>query len=264
VTGRSQSFVERYGPWGVVAGASEGLGSAFAAQAARAGLNLLLVARREELLGDLARSLSAEHGVEVRTLALDLARADMASALVAATSDLAIGLAIYNAAYAPVGDFVATAADDLVRVVDVNVRGPLGFARAFAPAMVARRRGALVLMSSLAGAQGTPRLATYAASKAFNTVLAEGLWHELRPHGVDVVATCAGAVRTPGYQARSPRTAPGTLDAEVIAAQTLASLERGPRVVPGLINKIADRLVGRFLPRRSAIAIMSVSTRDLA
>jgi hypothetical protein len=119
-------------------------------------------------------------------------------------------------------------------------------------------------MASLAGAQGTPHVATYAASKAFEIVLAEGLWHELRAHGVDVLVSCAGAVATPGYEraARSSR-APGTLPPDVVAERSLAALGRGPRVTPGWFNALVGFIVGRLLPRRLAVALMAASTRTL-
>ena len=193
-----------------------------------------------------------------------MARSDLPSALAALTADIEIGLAVYNAAYAPVGDFVSRPMDDLLHVVDVNVRGPLVFARTLAPKMVARGRGGLVLMSSLAGYQGAPRIATYAASKAFNIVLGESLWRELRPRGVDVVVSTAGAIRTPGYAATAGKDAPGTLDADVVANATLDALGRGPVVVPGAVNRLARFVLGRLLPRRTAIDIFARSTKELS
>jgi uncharacterized protein len=149
-------------------------------------------------------------------------------------------------------------------VVDVNVRGPLIFARIFAPRMIARGRGGIVLMSSLAGLQGAPRVAAYAASKAFNIVLGESLWSELRPHGVDVVASTAGAIRTPGYARAAKGDAPGTLDAARVAELTLDALRRGPVVVPGAFNGFARFVMTRMLSRRAAIAAMGRSTKDLS
>jgi short-subunit dehydrogenase len=258
-------FAEKYGPWAVVAGASEGLGAAFAAAIAARGVNLVLLARRGEVLAGVAGDLRARFGVEVRAEACDLGRADLADTLAELTAGLEIGLGIYNAAFAPTGDVHTRAVSDLGRVVDVNVRGPLVFARTLAPAMVERGRGGLVLMSSLAGFQGAPNIAAYAASKAFNIVLAESLWSELSPHGVDVVGCAAGAVRTPGYAAAaSGADAPGTLDAAQVAEAALAGLGHGPLVVPGTVNRIARFVLGRLLPRRAAIAIMAQSTRSLS
>ncbi|MDZ4738352.1 MAG: SDR family NAD(P)-dependent oxidoreductase [Alphaproteobacteria bacterium] len=260
----SSPFVSKYGPWGIVAGASEGLGAAFATALAARGLHLLLLARRAGHLQELADRLRACAKVEVRTEVCDLARSDLPDVLAALTADLEIGVGVYNAAYAPVGDLAGRSVEELLRVVDVNVRGPLIFARTLAPQMIARGCGGIVLMSSLAGWQGAPRITTYAASKAFNIVLAEGLWSELKPHGVDVVVSSAGAIRTPGYAKAAGKDAPGTLDTNVVAETTLDALGCGPVVVPGTVNRIARFVLGRMLPRRTAINIFARSTKDLA
>jgi short-subunit dehydrogenase len=256
-------FRTRYGAWAAVAGASEGLGAAFTEALAARGLSLLLLARRAELLAARAGEIRERHGVEIRCLPLDLADPGLADVLAAATRELEVGVAVYNAAFSPIGEFLSRPLDDLLRVADVNVRGPIAFVRALAPGMVRRRRGAIVLMSSLAGVQGAPRIATYAASKAFAAILAEGLFAELRPHGIDVVATLAGAIRTPSYAASARRDAPGTLDPARVAEASLEALGRGPRVVPGLVNRIASIVTGRLLPRRAAIRLMAANTRDL-
>jgi short-subunit dehydrogenase len=258
------TFAAKYGPWAVVAGASEGLGAAFAEALAARGLNLLLLARRADALLSVAERVRTTHNIEVRTQACDMARPDLPAWLEAATADLDVGLAVYNAAHAPVGAVLDRPVEDLLKVVDVNVRGPLVLARTIGPRMVARGRGGIVLMSSLAGYQGAPRIATYAASKAFNTVLGEGLWHELRQRGVDVVVSAAGAIRTPGYARAAGGDAPGTLDANVVAAMTLDALGAGPVVIPGAMNRFARFLLGRVLPRRMAINIFASSTKDLS
>ena len=125
----SPSFAAKYGPWAMVAGASEGLGAAFATALAARGVNLILLARRAEVLAGVADDLRARFGVEVRAEACDLARPDLAAALAALTTDLEVGLGVYNAAFATMGDLHARPMDDLMRVVDVNVRAPTIFAR---------------------------------------------------------------------------------------------------------------------------------------
>lgn len=253
-------FSTRYGPWAVVAGASEGLGAAFARELAGRGLNLLLLARRAALLEALAAELRAAHGVEVRLAALDLGGPDLPERLGALVEGLDVGLGVYNAAFAPLGPFLERPVADPLRAVEVNCRGPVVFAHALAGPMAARGRGGLVLMSSLAGLQGTASLATYSATKAFNRVLAEALWQELRGRGVDVLASCAGAILTPGFAQASQGRAPGTLPPEAVARQTLDALGRGPVVVPGGLNRLASVLMGRLLPRRAAIRIMAGAT----
>jgi len=176
-----------------------------------------------------------------------------------------IGLLIYDAAYAPIGPFADVTDDQLAQAAAVNVRGPLLLAKLLSAPMLARGRGGIVLMSSLAGSQGSPNIAAYAATKAFNAVLAEGLWKELKPHGVDVLACMAGAIMTPGYQqAESAKPAPGTLSAEAVAEQTLRALGKGPIVIPGAVNKLGRFVLTRLLSRRAAIAIMSKNTEGLS
>lgn len=262
--GPANSLEDRYGKWAVVAGASEGIGEAFAGELAKRGMNVLLVARRGQLLRNIGGRIAADHSVEVRCLVLDLADPAFPGTLAAATSDLDLGVLVYNAAFVPMGPFLNNDEDAIERAVDVNVRGPLRLVRALAPAMCRRGRGAVVLMSSLSGFQGASHIATYAATKAFNTIFAEGLWHELRPEGIDVAACCSGAVPTPGYRERFGKDVPGMLSADEVARRTLDALGKGPRIVPGWINRIAAQLVTRVLPRRAAIRLIARDTKHLA
>ena len=257
-------FLAKYGPWALVAGASEGLGEAFADRLAYRGLNLVLVARRENLLRTVAERIREAHHVEVRPVAVDLSGQDLPVRVADVTQDLEVGTLVYNAAHVPVGRFVDTDPASLAQAVDVNVRGPVTLARCLLPAMCRRKRGAVVLMSSVSGMQGISRIATYAASKSFNTILAEGLWHELQGNdNVDVVACCAGAVPTPGYRRAFRRAAPGMLDPAVVVERTLNALGKGPRYIPGMINKLVTQLFTRFLPRKNVISIMSKSSGEL-
>jgi short-subunit dehydrogenase len=118
-------------------------------------------------------------------------------------------------------------------------------------------------MTSLAASQGNPLLASYAASKAFELVLAEGLWEELRGRGVDVVACRAGATRTAGWEASRPRAEVPLLEADAVARAALDALGRGPSLVPGALNRVAAFALGRLLPRRTSIRLMGRATRRL-
>jgi len=256
-------FSERYGPWALVAGASTGLGEAFARKLAARGLSLVLLARRREALDRLAADLRAAHGVEVRALAVDLSRSDLGRAVEEAAAGIDVGLLVYNAAHSVIGPFVERPLAEQLRVVDVNCRGPLVLSHLLGGSMARRGRGGIVLMTSISGSQGGPFLASYAASKAFNLVLAEGLWEELAARGVDVVACRAGATRTRGYEASNPKRSVPLMEADDVAEQALAALGRGPSVVPGALNRVAAFLFGRLLPRRVSIRIMGRATRRL-
>ncbi len=259
----SDAFRIRYGPWALVAGASEGLGAEFARQLAARGLDLVLVARRGALLEERAEALRREFGHEVRTRVLDLGGDELPAALHAMAGELEIGLGIYNAALSLIGPFLERELDDALRALDVNCRGPLVLAHELGRAMAKRGRGGIVLMSSLAGYQGSAWIAAYAATKAFDLVLAEGLWDELRERGVDVLASCAGATRTPNYERTKPRGGVAPMEPPAVVADALAALGRKPTTIPGRANRAAAFAMRRLLPRRGAIRIMSRTTRSM-
>ena len=258
------TFAETYGPYALVAGGSDGLGAAFAEAIAQRGVNLVLLARDKDRLNETATRLRDSYGVDVVAIPADLADSETVTKRIAEL-EASIGLLVYNAAYAPIGRFEDVSADQLALASDVNVRAPLMLIKSLSVPMIERGRGGIILMSSLAGEQGSPNIATYAATKSFTTILAEGLWKELKPRGVDVLACVAGAILTPGYrQAESAKPAPGALDARTVAEGALDALGRGPVFVPGAVNKVARVLMTRLLSRRAAIAIMSKNTGGLS
>jgi len=264
------NFWKKYGPYALVAGGSNGLGAAFAESLARRGLNLVLTAREKERLEATASYLRDKYSVDVTTFAVDLADFEKTKTFLADFKH-PINILVYNAAFAPIGLFENTSEDHLSLAAAVNVRTPLLLAKYLCGssetpgAMIQNKRGGIVLMSSLAGGQGSPKLAAYAATKAFNAVLAEGLWKELKPHGIDVIACCAGAILTPGYKtAEKVKPAPGTMTANDVAEQTLNALGKGPIVIPGIVNKIGRFLLTRLLTKKAAIGIMSSNTGGLS
>jgi len=231
-------FIEKYGPWALVAGASEGVGASFAEALAERGLNVVLVARRQEVLDEVAHGIRAASGVETRTLALDLSRPDAAAALVAAVADLEIGFLVHcagaDADYTPFLDNPVGTAEALVQR---NCTVLVQLCHAFATSMVTRGRGGIVILGSGSGFAGAPKLATYGATKAFDMVFAEGLWAELEPQGVDVLGLVLGETDTPALRrmrhrlglAASVDEAPrGAARARDVVADGLASLGRGP------------------------------------
>jgi short-subunit dehydrogenase len=262
-----QDFLGRYGPWALVAGASLGMGAEYSRQLTRRGLNVVLVAEAPEPLQSLAAALAREHGVETRAIVLDLAAADPLAVLDAETRDLEIGLVVYNAAHSIVGRFLDVALADKLKMLDVNCRGPVLLAHHFGTRMAKRRRGGIILVSSLAGFQGQAMVGTYAATKAFDLVLAETLWEELREQQVDVLAFCPGATRTPAFLATRPR--PGGLlsaplmDPARTVAEALAALGAGPTHIAGRSNRLAAFVLHRLLPRRALVRIMSRATRSM-
>jgi uncharacterized protein len=258
---------QRYGPWALVVGASDGIGAAFAARLAASGLNVALVARRAELLAAVAARLRSTHGVETRTIALDASAPDAAPAILAAVDELDVGLLVCNAALAPVGPFLRLTPAQLDGVLDLNCRLAAHLTQAIGDRLVRRGQGGIVLLSSLAGQQGTALVAHYAASKAYLRTLAEGLWAELGPLGVDVLACCPGLVSTPTFLGSEPaspgRLVPPAVKPTEVADAALAALGRRPVVVPGWRNRIAAFVAQRLLPRRMVLTLASRQTRAM-
>jgi short-subunit dehydrogenase len=257
------TFADRYGPWAVVAGASTGLGAEFARQLAGRKLHLVLLARRAERLEALAAELRARDGVAVRVAAIDLAAPDLLARLRDAVDGVDVGLLVYNAAQSLIGPFLEQPLDDKLRILDVNCRGTLILVDELARRLAARGRGGVIVMSSLAASRGSPLVATYAATKAFGLVLAEGLWHELGARGVDVLACRAGATRTETYEASQPADTVPLMECAPVVRQALDALGRRPSIVPGWLNRVGDFVLARLLPRRAAIRVMARATRSM-
>jgi uncharacterized protein len=192
-------FAEKYGPWAFVAGASTGIGAALSHEAARRGLNVLMLARGAARLDEAAQSVRSAHGVEVRTLAADLADPGIALRVEEAAAGLEVGLFVYNAAVAPAGRFLDVGLDKHLLSVAVNCATPVSLCHLLAPAMVARGRGGIALVSSNGGIAGAVNFSTYNAGKAFEWILAETLWAELGESGVDVTTILVGATASPNY-----------------------------------------------------------------
>jgi uncharacterized protein len=265
--GMRVEFQRQYGPWALIAGASAGLGAEFAAQSAARGLNLFLVARRSELLESLAARLASAYGVKTRVYGCDLACPDAVPALASATAKLEIGLLVCNAAYSAIGPFLDRPLADHLLEIDTNCRAPLALAHAYGQEMTRRGRGGIIFMSSLSASQGSPLIANYSATKAYNLILAEGLWDELRSQGVAVLACRAGATATPSYLASldarpAARKAPSLCPPQVVA-ETLAALGGGPSVIPGGGNRLASFIMHRLLPRRMAVYLMGKVLRGM-
>lgn len=251
------SFLERYGTWAIVTGASSGIGAEAAKQLAARGLSLLLVARRKDRLETLAAQLAAAHRIEARVLELDVGRPDFIEPLLAAIDGLDVGLVVSNAGFGEKGPFLDSNLARDLQMLDVNCRAFLQIAHAFAPRLVKRGRGGMIFTSSTAAFQGLPFTAHYAATKGYGLQLAEGLWYELKPHGVDVLALCPGPTDTEGPRRTGidPDKVPvKMMHVEPVVRAALDGLGKTSVVVPGVTNQITHFLT-RILPRRAVTAI---------
>jgi short-subunit dehydrogenase len=193
----TSGFAEKYGPWAFIAGASTGIGAALSHEAARRGLNVLMMARGAARLNETADAVGKAHGVQVRTLAADLADSDITARVARAVDGLDLGLFVYNAAVAPAGRFLDVDREIHLRSVAVNCATPVALCHLLGRPMVARGRGGIALVSSNGAIAGAVNFSTYNAGKAFEWILAETLWTEFGESGVDVAAILVGATASP-------------------------------------------------------------------
>lgn len=236
---KQQAWRNRYGAWAVVTGASEGIGYEIAYALAEKGLNLVLVARRQAVLEELASKLTRQFGVEVHVIAADLAQEDAVQRLIQATTALDVGLLVASAGFGTSGNLVEAPLAQELNMLDVNCRSVLALVHPFAQRFAAQQRGGLVLMSSLLAFQGVPRSANYAASKAYVQTLAEGLRLELAPLGVDVLSAAPGPVKT-GFAARANLQMGMALHPRVVARHILDALGRKTTVRPGWLSVLLE------------------------
>ncbi|MDX2266714.1 MAG: SDR family NAD(P)-dependent oxidoreductase [Bryobacter sp.] len=223
----------KYGPWAVVTGASDGIGRAIAEQLAKEGFALVLVARREERLQELARGM----GKTARVLAVDLSEKAGWETVLRETEDLDVGLLVAAAGFGTTGEFIANPLEAELAMLATNCGGTLALAHGFGQRMAKSGRGGMILFSSLVAFQGVPRTANYAATKAYVQTLAEGLRRELRPKGVEVLATAPGPVRT-GFGARARMQMGMAAEVGEVARDTLNALGRQTTVRPGGLAKL--------------------------
>ncbi len=223
--------LHKYGPWAVMAGGSEGVGAEFAALLAQAGINLVLIARKPGPLQATANR-CRESGVAVRELAVDLTTDDGVDQIISATTDLEVGLLIYNAgANTHSAEFLDGDLGAFQRVIDLNITTPLRLVQHFGAPMRERGRGGLMLVGSLSGHLGSARHTVYGGVKAFSRIYAEGLWLELREHNVDVLELVLGLTRTPAMERVGLNfDIPGmpASDPADVAREGLANLAGGP------------------------------------
>jgi short-subunit dehydrogenase len=247
-------FAERYGPWALVAGASEGVGASAARSLGQRGVNVVLVSRRQAALDEVAETVRSS----TRTVQLDLSEPDAAGELIRATADLEIGLMIYNAGADPnMARFLDKPLEVWQAMLTRNCTTVMASAHHFGGLMAERGHGGVVLVTSGAAWAGGSRLAVYGASKAFDLILAESLWAELEPSGVHVLAMVLGQTDTPALRALlGGREVDGLADPDDVVRDMLDNLAHGP-TWPAEPSPLGS------LPRRLAVELMTQGSAAL-
>ena len=247
---RRLKFSLKYGPWAVITGASAGIGADFARQLAEKNINVVLVARRQERLSTLASEIEQQFGVQAKVIATDLASLDGIATLKQQTKDLDIGLLVNNAGREDSGSFIDINVENALSTLHLNTRAPMLLSHHFAQRMVNRQNSGIIFLSSIVAFQGVANIANYAATKAYDLILAESLASELKPHGVDVLAVAPGFTATdlsPQIDFSGLPIKPMMPD--TVARNALSSLGHRRVSVPGMVNKFLYYSGKYFMPR---------------
>jgi short-subunit dehydrogenase len=230
---------ERYGPWALIAGASVGLGAAIADAYASQGENVVILARREEELAETAQRIRATRGVEVRTIVADLQADDIWEQIAPVIDDIDVGMFVYNACQGFRRQFLDDSLETHFSGLAINCRTPALLTWHIGRMMRDKGRGSIVISGSMGGMGGQFGRAHYSAGKAYEWVLCEGLWVELRDYGVDVLAYMIGTTATPALLASLPsandpevRERLHIQSPEDCAARLLDVLDQGPVAFP--------------------------------
>jgi short-subunit dehydrogenase len=262
------------GKWALVTGASAGIGVALARELAAGGANLVLTARRKERLEKLARELSSAHKTNVEIFTADLAQTDAPQQIFAHTlaKKISVDLLINNAGFGAYGAFATVETQRLLDMVQVNCGAVVHLTRLYLPQMLKQRRGDVLILASTASFQAVPFISTYAATKAFDLLFAEGLAEEVRPYGIRICALCPGSTESEFHEvagqsglaaARKNRET-----AEKVARVGLQALASGKSyVISGTGNYLgahSQRLVPRGVVTRIAGKMFRPPASDLA
>ena len=256
---RRPPLKDRYGKWALITGASAGIGMEFARALAREGFSCALVARREDRLRELAREIETNGGIETRVIAADLSRPDGVDQVVSAVADLEVGLLVNNAGVGYAGAFERQDPERLRSMIELNCIAPVVLTRRLLDPMIERRRGAVIVVGSVAGRQPVPLHGVYSATKAFDILFGESLWVELRGRGVDVTVLQPGPVATEFEEVAGERRSDPSIDEPPADCVRYAidALGRQPSVVSGgwlnwgraNANRLVPRAVAAFLAR---------------
>ena len=244
--------LDRYRPWALVVGGSEGVGASFVRLLAARKFNIVAVARKPEPLAEIAAEARAL-GVEVRTVPADLSRPNALAQVRAATDDIEIGFLIYNAGANKIrGNFVELDPQAYRDVIAITVIGQAEFVRHYGGLMRARGRGGIILAGSSSNFLGAATLATYTGAKAFSRIFSEALWAECRPMGIDVLHIVINFTDTPAMRRAGLDTSAAQSPDEV-AREALANMQNGPLLILGGEKALAQAILRSALTDRAGL-----------
>jgi len=251
------NFNSKYGSYALITGAASGIGRAFAEVLAERGVNPIILDVNAKDAESLQKELKDKYKVDARALIVDLSAPDFMQRITEAIQSLDVGLVIHSAAVSIVGDFLELPLEQHRKLIDVNVRSSMEIAYYFCSQFKAQKRGGLILISSASALQGSALVQHYAASKAYILTLAEGLWYELRPYGVDVLGLMPGSTDTPAIHVGDPDLSEAyIMQPGEVAVEALDALGRHPSLISGSRNRWSFFLLTRLLSRKLGIEIV--------
>lgn len=240
------NLIQKYGPYALITGASAGLGKEFAIQLAQAGLSLIITARREDKLFKLADELKSQYNVDVIPVTADLSKREDIDRLIESASGKEINLLINNAGFATTGEFVECDLNRELEMLFVSTYAPMILTRNFGRQMKERRKGGIIMLSSVVAFTPIPLWSQYTAVKAFDLNFGLSLHGELKKYNVDVLTVCPGATETEFQQVAGVKPIMA-ISAESVVRTSLKALGKKPLIVTGIKNKISTFFL-RFLP----------------
>jgi uncharacterized protein len=247
----------KYGSYALITGAASGIGRAFAESLAERGVNPLILDINAKDAESLKNELKDKYKVDARALIIDLSAPDFMQRIIESIRSLDVGLVIHSAAVSIVGDYLELPLEQHRMLVDVNVRSTMEIAYYFCSQFKAQKRGGLILISSASALQGSALVQHYAASKAYILTLAEGLWYEMRPYGVDVLGLMPGSTDTPAIYVGDPDLSEAyIMEPKEVAVEALEVLGRQPSLISGIRNRWSFFLLTRVLSRKRGIEIV--------
>ncbi len=246
----------KYGPWAIVTGASSGIGFELASRLAESGLNLIINGRRLDRLHEVKKELTGQYDVQIKVIACDMSDARGVITIIEEAKTEDIGLLVVSAGYGTSGSFLKTSIDEEINMLKVNCEALLSLTHYYSRQFAMKKRGGIILMSSMVSFQGVPFSANYAATKAYVQSLAEALAMELKPHGVDVLAAAPGPVES-GFGKRANMKMGMSLTPSQVGLPILKALGRKTTVLPGKLTKLLVYSL-RTVPRWGKIRIMKL------
>lgn len=248
-----------YGDWALITGASSGIGKEFAIELAKRGINMVLVARRESKLNELANDLKKNNHIKTKIISIDLSKADFLDQIRSITDSIDIGILVNNAGIWIMDDYLNVAIQDELKMIDLNIKAPAILTHHFGKKMVKQKKGAIINIASILAYTGVPYSTAYAATKAYELVKSEGLWYELKQYGIDVLSVNPGLVASEMTNNYNFSHMPNKLlKPKTVVKSALSAIGKKTQTIPGTFNKVLGFILKRLGTRKLNTIIFGI------